>query len=228
MKTQLNNKGLSLVELLIAITIAAVVSLLIATMMTQSTSMFGRESRVIDVQNEMQVVQNQISEKLMEAKAITVVRCGDSIRIYTGEVEHSSNKLVAENGGSTGYTDCIITYTDGKLYVTSKYMETIPEGYLLSDAVLDFDIAIETELESEVIVNTLPNGTVENITKYYYESPLAIKVDMKIGDKYDDDNQKDADMIVKVRNNIKVYDEYTVTDFKGKLANYTASKSDIR
>lgn len=226
MNTKLNNEGLTLVELIVAVAIAAIVSLLIATMMVNGTSMFGRESRTIDLQNDLQVIQNQLTEKLMEAKSITVVRSGDDVRIYTGPVNYESNKLIAETGGGK-YTDCIITYKDKKLYITSTYMEDIPEGYLLSNYVTDFDLKIATEQESEVKEIVHSNGTTEEKTVYYYEGPISVELQMKIGNGIDD-NEKNANVKVKIRNEIETYDEYSVGGINDKLNNYEAETKVIK
>lgn len=224
MKTKLNNKGMSLVELLIAIAIAAVVSTLIVTMMTSGTSMFGKESQNIDLQNELQIVQNQISDRLKEAKAINIVKSGDNIRIYTGDVNKVNNKLVTEGSGEK-YTDCIITYKDNKLYVTNSYMEDIPEGYLLSDEVLDFDIDIGT-IPTEYTTNeTDAGGNVSEITKEYYANPITVHVKIKLGTER---KNKEITMKVKIRNEIETFNIYNVTSFDSYLTGIEPLVLEIR
>lgn len=232
MDLKLNNKGLSLVELIIAVAIAAMVSTLIITMISSSSNMFRRESQVIDGQNEKQIVQNQIIDRLREAKEIHIVKCGDAVRIYTGPVDKTTNKLVAE--GSTGkYTDSIITYVDNKIYITNKYFESIPEGYLLSDNISQFDISLVTDKVEYTEQVTDASGTVvldlegniQYVTKYYYENPLTVSVKIDIENA---DNTKSADMTVRLRNEIEVYATYSVSSMTATLDSATETVLDMR
>lgn len=224
MSVKLNNKGMSLVELLIAIAIASVVSMLVVVMMTEGTSMFGKESKKIDLQNEIQVVENHLTDTFMEAKAINVVKCGEDVRIYTGKVNTTTNALMAEGSGES-YTDCILTYKEDKLYITGTYMETIPDGYLLSENILDFSIDIATEPSSESSLVTNADGSQSSVTTYYYESPISVKLTMTVGT---EDNNKEIDMIIKIRNNIDEYNIYTVDNLDTYLSGVTPTKLDIR
>lgn len=229
MNTKLNNKGMSLIELVIAIAIASVVSFLIVTMMVSSTTMFRQESSKIDVQNDLQVLQNQITDALREAKEINIVKCGDSIRIYTGAVNTTTNQLVAEPvaGGSVEkYTDVIITYKDNVLYITSAYMEDIPKGYILSENVSDFDISISGSPigYTEDVTDSL--GVVSGtIYKEYYDNPITVNVSLKIGT---GDKMKNADMTVQVRNKIKTFNVYSPTSFDQYLSGVTPTVYELR
>lgn len=225
MNIKSNNKGLSLMELLIAIAIAAVVSTLIATMIASSSSMFRKESNKIDVQNDMQIVQNKIADALRQAKSISVVKCGDSIRIYTGPINTSTNQLTAEYGSETSYPDCIITYENNTLYVTSSYMETIPKGYILSENVTDFDITLSEDPIGYTEKATVAGGGTTVINKSYYANPLTVELTIRIGTGQE---QKNADMMVKVRNKIKTYEVYTPSTFNMELSGVTPTKYELR
>ncbi len=225
MNIKSNNKGLSLVELVIAIAIAAVVSTLIITMITSSSSMFRNESKKIDVQNDMQIVQNQIADALRQATAISVVKYGDSIRIYTGEINTTTNQLTAEYGSETNYPDSIITYEDNVLYITSSYMETIPKGYILSENVTDFDISIGENAIAYTEVTTDAAGNSVTVNKSYYTNPLTLDITIKIGSGKD---MKDADMTVQVRNKLETYNVYNPPTFNQFLSGVTPTKYELR
>ncbi len=224
MDTKLNNKGMSLVELLIAITIASVVSMLIIVMMTEGTSMFRKESSNIDLQNEVQVVKNHLTDTFMEAKEIHLVKSGDEIRIYTGAVDTTTNALKAEGSGES-YTDSILTYTDNKLYITGTYMETIPDGYLLSENILEFDIDIATTPLSEETLVLNEDGSHNVVTKNYYEGPISIKLTLTVGT---EDKNKEMELPIKIRNDIDVYNIYEVGSLDSYLSGVTPTVLDIR
>jgi len=223
MNIKLDNRGMSLMELLIAVAIASVVSLLIVTMMTSSSTMFRRESKVIDVQNDLQVVQNQVRDALMEAKEITIVKTGDYIRIYTGAVDTTTNKLTSE--GTAG-TESIITYKDNVLYLTSSYMTDIPKGYILSEDVTDFDISISGSPIGYTEEITDSNGNITGTQdKEYYDNPISVKVTLKIGT---GDNEKNADMTVQLRNKVERFYVYNPGNFNQYLSGVTPTEYELR
>ncbi len=223
MNIKLDNKGMSLMELLIAVAIASVVSLLIVTMMTSSSTMFRRESEVIDVQNDLQVVQNQVRDALMEAKEISIVKSGDSVRIYTGAVDTATNKLTSE--GNTG-TECIITYKDDVLYLSNSYMTDIPKGYILSENVTDFDISIAgTPIEYTEEITDSNGNYVGSVDKEYYDNPISVDVTLKVGT---GSNAKNADMTVKLRNKVKNFYVYNPEEFNAYLSGVTATEYELR
>ncbi|MBP3339604.1 MAG: prepilin-type N-terminal cleavage/methylation domain-containing protein [Lachnospiraceae bacterium] len=224
MNTKLNDKGFSLVELLVAMAIAAIVSTLIISMMISSTSMFKNENEQIDLQNELQIVQNQLTEKFMEAKAINVVKCGDDVRIYTGEIDINTNKLLVESEAGK-HTECVITYTDGKLYLTGKYMDSIPDGYLLSENVLDFDIDIATVPGEEEMIVKNEDNSYSTVTRYFYDNPISIKLTLKIGTEKEN---KTDELVLKIRNKIDDYRIYSVSSFNGTLAGVKPTELDLR
>lgn len=65
---KMNNKGFSLVELIIAIAILAVVSGIILTFMTTSSNIFKRNSSDVDIQTEAQMVANSITDLVIDCE----------------------------------------------------------------------------------------------------------------------------------------------------------------
>ena len=105
MTKKLDNRGISLVEIIIAVAIASIVSLLIATMLSNGSYWFTRENQKVDLQNDLQIVSNQLNDRFQEAKEIHIVKCDGAIRIYTGEIDPLTNNLVEQNKGTEKYTD---------------------------------------------------------------------------------------------------------------------------
>lgn len=64
---KMNNKGFTLIELLVSIAIMSLVMVIATTMMTNASRYFERQSAMVEVQNESQLVTNHLSEAVMEA-----------------------------------------------------------------------------------------------------------------------------------------------------------------
>ena len=67
-KTKMNNKGFSLVELLIAMAILAVVSLCVYSFMNTGARLYGKTSSDADIQKEAQLVANTISDLIIDCE----------------------------------------------------------------------------------------------------------------------------------------------------------------
>lgn len=225
MTKKLDNRGISLVEIIIAVAIASIVSLLIATMLSNGSYWFTRENQKVDLQNDLQIVSNQLNDRFQEAKEIHIVKCDGAIRIYTGEIDPLTNNLVEQNKGTEKYTDSVITYMDNKLYITKGYMENIPEGYMIADNVMEFDVNIATKPETKEEQETLENGEEVTVEKKYYEAPITVEIKMKMGT---DNRYKESATVVKIRNNIDVFKVYKPAAFTQKLESVVPTVYDIR
>ncbi len=189
------NSGFSLIELLVTIGISGIVILMISFIMSQGTTIYKGENEVIDIQGEMQIVRNQLSETLMGAKNIVIVEAGDDIVIYTGDVDKSTNKLVAETSGPSGTskvtTERIITYvkSQNSLYISSTYDSATSEGSLISNYVTDMEISIDESCKKTTGAGAL--------LEEYYVNPLSVQVSMKLEQ---GEHSSDLDMSVRTRN----------------------------
>lgn len=215
----MNNKGFSLIELLIAMAVSSIVLLMISFMLVQGTNLFKGENENIDMQNEVQIVRNQLTEALMGAKSVVIVKAGEDLVIYTGSVSEDDNCLVAESSGAGGIsevtTERIITYdkSEQKLYISSAYGSAVAEGNMLSEWVTDMDISIDEKCKKVT-------GAAEHEEEYYV-NPLSINVSLTLA--YDDE-ESDVDISVRVRNILSEVAFYT-TDTRATLLINATSKS---
>ncbi|MBQ8188818.1 MAG: prepilin-type N-terminal cleavage/methylation domain-containing protein [Lachnospiraceae bacterium] len=92
-KTKMNNKGFSLVELLIAMAILAVVSLCVYSFMNTGARLYGKTSSDADIQKEAQLVANTISDLIID--------CEVNIR-YDNTVSDSIGSGSGGSGGTGG------------------------------------------------------------------------------------------------------------------------------
>lgn len=82
---KLNNKGLSLVEVLVALAIASIVATLIMSLVTSGSRFYRKQSNSIDLQNELQETSNKVADALMEATELYVSEQSGMLVIKTGD-----------------------------------------------------------------------------------------------------------------------------------------------
>lgn len=197
------NSGFSLIELLVTIGISGIVILMISYILVQGTTLFKDENEAIDIQGELQIVRNQISETLMGAKSVVVVKADDGdIVIYTGDVDEETNKLENEpkNLGETSLvtTERIITYIAQKnaIYISSTFDSATSEGNMISDCVTSFSISLDEKCKKE-----------DETNEDYYVNPLSVDVAIELTQRGHSSN---VDMNVRVRNILKKVIEYKI------------------
>ena len=121
------NKGFSLVELLIALTVSGIVLTALLVLITQSVQGYTKQTAISQLLNEAELTLNQISVEIMESDAIYI----------------SSN-----TDGEYGiYTDNVIDLSAGD---PSKYK--YPCGYILEDDILYYidDLGGKSEVTDHV------------------------------------------------------------------------------
>lgn len=104
----LNNKGVSLIELLIAIAVGAIVLSALTLLVTQATKGYRVQVETAQIQNEANITLNQIESAVMEAKEITV------------ENEKAPNGTEIA-GGNTRY----LVLSDNMVYIYDSTKETL-------------------------------------------------------------------------------------------------------
>lgn len=213
-----NNKGFSLIELLVALAIGSVIVLMTSMLLIQGSTFYNRETDNVNMRNDYQVVRNQLEQAIMEAKTLVVVKADNGIVIYTGEVNPSTNELKAvEESNQT--TERIITYVKdaGKIYIGNNHDTATQDGNLLCNEVTAFDIEFDPGCQKEV---TLTSGT-----ELRYVNPLQVNIDL---DLKINDSSMNSSMSVKVRNVLKEIWEYNPSDTSVLLLNTTGVKYKVR
>lgn len=153
-----NNKGLSLVEVLIVMAISTVVMLLATSLIVNSSRMYSRESNTIDVQNEAQLIINNLNEALMEANKLEVTRDTNSTLVILG-TRDADNKSDTKSycrhlffNGDKRFLGLIVAAPGGSgndylakdvTTLTGDSSETL-DGYQLSSLVSDFRITYDS------------------------------------------------------------------------------------
>ena len=78
-----NNKGFSLVELMIALAISGIVMTALVLLVVQSVNGYGKQTALAQIQSDVDVSLNQISKNVLEADLIKLIKTDDgNIRCY--------------------------------------------------------------------------------------------------------------------------------------------------
>ncbi len=190
---KLNNRGFTLVEMLVALAISGIVLLMIGTLLFQGSRYFKTESIKAQLQNELQVMNGKLSQILMEAKTLNIESNDDTTYVYTGYLDNAGNLLV-----ETG-TEKVITVYNGRLYVTNSIenLNEIDEGYALSKLIKSFKIEIDDSCKFE-----------DDFGETYYKNPIVVNIEISLEK---DDIVVSNSMSVRVRNNIERIGKYEAT-----------------
>lgn len=109
---KLNNKGLSLIELLIALAISSVILGAVAMLVTNGVSGYNKQTTTSTLQDDANLTMNHITNAIMEANTIDLVQTEDGSNTYTF-VTHDESET------TTGITSnkYILNEDTGTLYV---------------------------------------------------------------------------------------------------------------
>lgn len=190
-----NNKGLSLVEVLIVMAISTVVMLLATSLIVNSSRMYSRESNTIDVQNEAQLIMNNLNEALMEANKLEVTHNSNSTLVILG-TRTSDNKSETKSycrhlffNGDKKFLGLIVAASQFDAgAVGNEYLEkdvaTLTgdsseklDGYQLSSLVSDFRITYDptcykgTSTDDAGVVTQLLTNPVKVKCKFTISTP---------------------------------------------------------
>lgn len=182
---RMNNKGLSLVEVLVVMAISTIVMLLSTSLIVNSSRMYSRESNTIDVLNEAQLVVNNLNEALMEANKLEMTRDGNSTLLVLGEKTDDNKSatksycrhlffvedkkflgmLVAASGASASGNE----YLEKDITTLAGDNSEQLAGYQLSNLISDFRITYDPVCYKGI-------GTdAEGNTVYYLTNPVKVK-----------------------------------------------------
>ena len=182
---KLNNKGFSLIELLVSIAIAGIVVVAAFSMVLYGMNRYAKSSKETKLQNEIQFVNNAISDAIKEghigSSRIDITRKADgsvnTAMIYTA-LQLDSNGLPVEVSGKI---QCLpgsqkIYYNSTKhsvfIYDANETVGTGDDNHLVSDCVYSFDVGYAKAANSDVVgVNSNPDPS-SGVETYFHESRL--------------------------------------------------------
>lgn len=86
-----NNKGFSLVELLIAMAVSSIVLTALVLLVAQSVKSYSKQTSLAQIQSDADVVLNQISKSILEADCIYIDKTDSYVKFYTKTVDDTSD-----------------------------------------------------------------------------------------------------------------------------------------
>lgn len=163
---KLNNKGLSLLEVLIAVAITAIVATLLMAFISSGSGYFRKQSNSIDLQNMLQETSNKVTDSLMEATSVRIKEQEGALWIYTGDFSESEPKVRPK----------LILWVKaaGEVYIMDYDISSVgeaDEGYCMAKYVKDFTIGLDPKCE--------------NPDTHIWEQPLLFNVSISLENKDD-------------------------------------------
>lgn len=132
-----DNKGFSLVELLIAIAISSIVLMALVMLITQAVRSYTKQTALAQIQSDADISLNQMSKNILEATEIKIEKLNGDVTIYTNKVVEKKNST--EVGIEWGYY--YESATQQLWYINSDKSEMS----LVCDNVTSFDVRISKD-----------------------------------------------------------------------------------
>lgn len=133
-----DNKGFSLVELLIAIAISSIVLMALVMLITQAVRSYTKQTALAQIQSDADISLNQMSKNILEATEIRIEKLNNGdVTIYTNKVIEKKNNV--EVGIEWGY---YYESSTQQLWYTNSNKS---EMSLVCDNVTSFDVRISKD-----------------------------------------------------------------------------------
>lgn len=149
-----NNKGFSLVELLIAMAVSSIVLTALVLLVAQSVKSYSKQTSLAQIQSDADVVLNQISKSILEADIVYIDKSSDYVKLYTKTVDDTSDPTSPKHIKWGYYYD----KNEKKLYYTDDMLSKKSEA---CDYVEDFDVKLSKSnftLKDGHIIEVLPTN----------------------------------------------------------------------
>ena len=147
-----NNKGFTLIEILVALAVSSVVITIVIAFISQGSRFYKTQSNTINLQNELQETSNVITDTLQEATYLSIISDSKNLKVYTGSYDiKEGKKLFTSDKGSSRYIlrDGTGIYVFDKAdlnYVTEKDKP----GYRYSDNIEAITISVSDKCKTKV------------------------------------------------------------------------------
>lgn len=188
------NKGMSLLEILVSVAISMIVMVLAATFISSGSVFFKKQSKTIDLQNELMECSNKINDALLQSTEeldISVGSAVDGAKIYTGKYDITSKKFTSGKG-SARFIDW--SSTDKTLYVMDMIEMAdaeLKKGYLMGSHVDNITVNISEKCNVVQL-----DGSIR------YKQPLILEVSVTVSK--DGETRSDS-RVITLRNKLEKF-----------------------
>lgn len=188
----LNNKGFSLIEMLISLAIAGVIGVSAYSIVIYGMNRYAISSKETKLQTEIQFTSNIISDAIKTGEASTsrieVRKSGGEIKeviVYTGINTDSNGEPELVDGNIMIKKQAIYYNAEKKSVYIYDASETIGSGdelHLVSNAVCGFEAKYEQTTADEIVdTDIYPED--DELDVYYHESDLiSVDIDYELSD----------------------------------------------
>lgn len=190
---RVNNKGLSLIELVVSIGIMSILMTLATAMIVNASKFFEKQAAHTELQNEAQLITNYLTTTIMEATdmnfTITDITTGAGIFEFyekdatTGVATGKGNQRVLHYNPATKAL-YMVSFESG-VAPAIAYDESA-RMYLISDEITDFKVSFDygEETDPDAVIETDPESmigaTLEDTKKYIVKNPIRVYVNFTI------------------------------------------------
>lgn len=178
-----NNKGFSLIELMVSVAIMSVVMLIATTMLTNASRFFEKQTAQVELQNEAQIITNYLTEAVMEASGMEFVITD----LSTGEGVYRLYGVDSTTGDLTGKGDQRIIYYDASTF--SLYMvsfgasDAVPDpsifpsiGFLISDEIRYFSMDVNKGAVTDPNETTATDADGNPVVELGVRNPITCNI----------------------------------------------------
>lgn len=162
-KNKGNNKGLSLIELLVALAVGVIVMSALTILMTQGINQYNKMTVMTQLQEDANIALNNISNSIMEANFVTISNSKTNATFQTGSATMGGKNVIYE-------------HKNGMLYVGENVADSDTMG-LLCKNVKEFKIDVVSTSFKTVAVD---NAGVTEHKVAGINNPVQIKVTLKL------------------------------------------------
>ena len=147
-----NNKGFTLIEVLVALAVSSVVITIVIAFISQGSRFYKTQSNTINLQNELQETSNVITDALQEATYLKIASYNNALSVYTGSYKIvEGKKLFINEKGSSRY----ILRDGSGIYIYDKAdMQYITDkdkpGYRYSNNIEAITVSINDKCKTKV------------------------------------------------------------------------------
>lgn len=190
-RKKLNNKGFSLMEVLVALAVSATVITIVGSFISQGSRFYSKTGNSVNLQNELQEVSNIVCDTLQEATFLEIQKDTSKLNVFTGSYSMQNGINVFDPGKGVDVSRSRLIHWDGSnVYVfdnasLDRINNEDKKGFCYSKYVSEINISVNNQCKSKNV-----DG---------YTQPLMLDVTIAVSNK---GTKRQETKIITLRNKI--------------------------